>query len=70
MYAMITAYDVMDRIQLRVRIIDNPEQAEILTESFKATVTLPLPAEGHSDRDLLAIIGEELLNLAYRESPV
>ena len=59
------AYVILDRIHLSVRVVDTQEDAT--EELLASSSTLPLSgARELAARDMLAYVGEELLNIAYR----
>lgn len=70
MYLMITAYDVLDTLHIRVRVVDQPEQDEILTVTYASAQTIPWPKELHGPRDLVAFVGEHAIDVAHDDNPL
>lgn len=64
MHVIIHAYDVLDQWHLRVLVHD--DQGEAWADPvLKRTSTWPIAPRPGTPRDLLAEVGENLLELAY-----
>ena len=70
MFVMITAWDVMGTLHITARIVEDEHEAEALHVAFTANSTVPLPRHSLGLRDVVALIGEELINVAHDSSPL
>lgn len=64
MYWMITAYDHLDMIQLRVRCVDDTDSGA-LTTVYQRGALVPLEGMDGGYPDVLAYIATEVLNIAF-----
>lgn len=68
MYWLITAYDVMDRLELRARCVDDQGDDDGLDPVFTRSSQIALhPSIAGNYSDVLQEIASELNNMAYRE---
>lgn len=65
MYWLISAYDVLDQVHLRVRCVSEEDESHGLDPAFHRSTTFPVPDQFGPNRDTLAMIATELNDLAY-----
>lgn len=70
MFLMVQAYDVMDQMHLRLHLVDDGEEGQILVTRTKLNWDAHRPADVKSDRDLIAWVGEELIEAAHSNQPL
>jgi len=70
MFLLVQAYDVLDQIFLRVHMVDDDQAEGAMTTIFKANVEQHRPRDIRSERDVIAFVGEQLVDIAHQESPL
>lgn len=70
MFLLVQAYDVMDQMHVRLRLVDDGDDGQILVTRTKLNWDAHRPADVKSDRDVIAWLGEELIEAAHSETPL
>ena len=70
MFMMVQCYDVLDRLHVRARMVDDSATQEILVEVLRLVMDAHRPEEVKSPRDLLAWLGESLIDMAHSDNPL
>lgn len=68
MFIYVHAYDVVGRLHVHARLVDEVED-QPMTTVWECSADLRLPSVGCPTVDLVALVGEELLNMAYDGGP-
>lgn len=67
---MAQCYDVLGDLHVRVHMVDDQPGMEPMATVLRMTAQAHRPAEVKSERDVLAWLGEELIEMAHADSPL
>lgn len=70
MFLLIQAYDVLDELHIRLHMVDDQAPDGAPMTVFKSTLVIHRPDWIRSERDLIALVGESVIDAAHSDNPL